>query len=114
MDALLAPITGDYTGERDTSGLANAEYLCLTIPLGSYWADPTLGSRLHLLEREKDLVRVEMLAKAYAEEALARLRSRVRALTVETQRIKGLLTLVISVQGHDGSDYEFRHFVRVI
>ena len=52
-DALIDPILRDYTlvggmPERDpAAGLANAVYLRLTTPLGSYWADPGLGSLLN-------------------------------------------------------------------
>jgi phage gp46-like protein len=76
MDAYINPLTADYvvTGGvpvRDPmAGLANAVYLRLMTPLGSYWADPTLGSRLHELMREKDLARMAILAKQYAESAL--------------------------------------------
>ena len=34
-------------------GLANAVWLRLATPLGSYWADATLGSRLHELQRDQ-------------------------------------------------------------
>ena len=42
MDAGINPTTGDLTGQRITT-LANAVYLRLMTPLGSYWADPALG-----------------------------------------------------------------------
>ncbi len=76
MDAYINPLTADYVVTagvpvRDPmAGLANAVYLRLMTPLGSYWADPTLGSRLHELMREKDLARMAILAKQYAESAL--------------------------------------------
>lgn len=66
MDPHIDPSTADYSGERITS-LANAVYLRLMTPLGSWWADPTLGSRLHELERELDLSYARMLARQYAE-----------------------------------------------
>ena len=52
MDPLLDPITGDYAGGT-TRHLANAVYLRLMTPLGGWWADPELGSRLHLLSRSR-------------------------------------------------------------
>ena len=70
MDAFLDPSSGDYTGERIVT-LANAAYLRLMTPLGGWWADPSLGSRLHELTREKDVPRVRKLAVQYAEQALA-------------------------------------------
>ena len=66
MDAGINPTTGDLTGQRINT-LANAVYIRLMTPLGSWWADPTLGSRLHELRREKDRPRVGILAKQYAE-----------------------------------------------
>jgi phage gp46-like protein len=48
MEMLIDPTTGDYTGDSSES-LANAVYLRLMTPLGSWWADPTLGSLLHTL-----------------------------------------------------------------
>ena len=62
------PVTTPVPAQNN---LANAVYLRLMTPLGSYWADPTLGSRLHELQREKDVSRVAVLARQYAEEALA-------------------------------------------
>ncbi|MFJ1218956.1 hypothetical protein [Yersinia enterocolitica] len=52
MDQNISTTTGDYTQSRIYS-LQNAVYLRLSTPLGSYWADVALGSRLHELKREK-------------------------------------------------------------
>ncbi len=65
----MNPTTGDLTGQRINT-LANAVYIRLMTPLVSWWADPTLGSRLQELRREKDRPRVGILAKQYAEQAL--------------------------------------------
>ena len=61
-DAELDPTTCDYTGSQ-LSHLGNAVYVRLMTPLGSWWADPALGSRLHELQRSKDLARVRILAE---------------------------------------------------
>lgn len=62
MDKELDPRSGDYTGNTiDT--LKNAVYIRLATPLGSWWADTSVGSLLHLLQREKDLERVALLAE---------------------------------------------------
>lgn len=98
MDALINPGTGDYLADttrpgelaRDpANGLLNAAYLRLTVPLGSWFGDATLGSRLHELQREKDLARVERLARQYALAALAPLLTDGRASRVDvaTQRL---------------------------
>ncbi|MEH4206740.1 phage GP46 family protein [Klebsiella pneumoniae] len=118
MDNLLDPTTGDYTG-TSTSSLANAVYLRLMIPLGSWWAQPDVGSKLHLLRREKDVTRVHKLARQYAEEALAPLTAetdgRARNITVETfQEQPGWLLLRITVVQADSIKVSLNYQVRVI
>lgn len=118
MDNLLDPTTGDYTGSR-TDTLANAIYLRLTIPLGSWWAKPKVGSKLYLLKREKDLSRVRLLAKQYAEEALAPLLlpsdGRAKSISVTaTQGAPGWLTLLIVVEAANAEPREFNYPVRVV
>lgn len=115
MDALLDPQTGDYAGSR-TDTLANAVYLRLTTPLGGWWADPTLGSRLHELQREKDVSRVAVLARQYAEQALAPLvkDGRAASITVTTSRQQsGWLQLRIQVEDASGRVQHFQHPVKV-
>lgn len=118
MDNLLDPTTGDYSG-TSTSSLANAVYLRLMIPLGSWWAQPDVGSKLHLLRREKDVTRIHKLARQWAEEALAPLTAetdgRASSVSVETfQEQKGWLLLLITVLQADGISASFRHHVRVV
>ena len=115
MDALIDPQTGDYVGTR-TDTLANVVYLRLTTPLGSWWADPTLGSRLQELQREKDVSRVAKLARQYAEQALAPLvkDGRATSVTVTTSRQQpGWLFLLIEVDDGTGRIQRFQHPVRV-
>ncbi|WP_321883606.1 phage GP46 family protein [Burkholderia cepacia] len=115
MDALLNPTTGDYTGTR-TQSLANAVYLRLQTPLGSYWSDPNLGSRLHELQREKDTPRVRRLAIQYAEQALQPLIDDRRAtqITVDTTDYQpGWMALLIAVMDSTGSVQHFKHPVKV-
>ncbi|HDL8284789.1 TPA: phage GP46 family protein [Yersinia enterocolitica] len=115
MDMLIDPSTRDYTGERINT-LANAVYLCLMVPQGSWWADTTLGSRLHELAREKDVSRVYTLARQYAEQALQRLidDNRATAITVTATRLTpGWLLLHIVVETVANQSETFRHQVRV-
>lgn len=115
MDPALDPSTGGYTGQRTTS-LSNAVYIRLQTPLGSYWADPTLGSRLHELKREKDVARVYTLAKQYAEQALQPLVDdrRAKSVTVTTQSLrKGWLLLLIDIVDASGKPDHFEHPVKV-
>jgi phage gp46-like protein len=115
MDTLLSPATGDYTGTR-TRSLENPVYLRLMTPLGSYWADRTLGSRLHELTREKDVSRVQLLARQYTEQALRPLMDdgRARDLVVTAQQGEpGWLNLLISLTDALGQPQTFEHPVRV-
>lgn len=91
MDSHIDPVTGDYDRTR-ISDLSNAVYLRIMVPLGSYWADPSLGSKLHLLRRMKDLARNQALAIQYTREALQPLLADGRADRVN----------VDAVWGHDG------------
>jgi len=126
-DSWINPVTGDYVlthgaPARDPAGgLANAVYLRLMTPVSTYWADPTLGSKLHLLQRMKDLARIEVLARQYAEEALAPIvdDGRARSVAVASQRTKGAdgggrLNLLIEVVAASGERYNFVHPVKVI
>lgn len=122
MDALINPSTRGYellenAVQRDPSGgLLNACYLRLTVWLGSYWADRLLGSKLHLLRREKDVSRVMVLAKQYAKDALATLLDDGRAskITVTaTQPGNGCLYLLIEVTAASGDTVSFKHPVSV-
>ncbi|WP_081009842.1 phage GP46 family protein [Pseudomonas asplenii] len=116
MDAGINPTTGDLTGQR-ISTLANAVYIRLMTPLGTWWRDPSVGSRLHELRREKDLPRVGILAKQYAEQALKPLLDdgRAKEITVATdQPHNGWLTFLISIIDATGNPQVFRLPVRVI
>ncbi|KDC65761.1 phage GP46 family protein [Bordetella bronchiseptica] len=115
MDVLIDPTTADYAGQRITT-LANAVYLRLETPLGSYWADPALGSRLHELQREKDLTRVYTLARQYAEQALAPLieDGRAQRITVTATRLQpGWCLLQVEVVDQGGVEQVFTHHVKV-
>lgn len=115
MDALIDTQTGDYTG-TSTSTLQTAVYLRLTVPLGSWWADTTLGSRLYTLQREKDVARVRTLARQYAEQALQPILDDGRAsrITVTPQHPKnGWLVLLIEVVQSNGQIMPFTHRVNV-
>ncbi|MGY2501024.1 phage GP46 family protein [Pseudomonas azotoformans] len=115
MDAGINPITGDLTGQR-ISTLVNAVYLRLRTPLGSYWADPLLGSRLHELRREKDKSRVGNLAVQYSQQALKDLIDDGRATSIDVtaeQKHDGWLRLLIEVEAPAGRQ-TFEHLVSVI
>lgn len=116
MDAGINPTTGDLTGKRINT-LANAVYIRLMTPLGTWWADHSLGSRLHELRREKDRPRVGILARQYAEQALQPLlddgRAKKIAITAD-QPHNGWLDLLIDILDATGNPQVFRQPVRVI
>ncbi len=115
MDALIDPMTRDYTGTT-TSSLATAVYLRLCVPLGKWWGDDTLGSRLNELQREKDTPRVRELAVQYAEQALADLVTsrRANSITITSESgERGWLLLLIQVEDATGNIQHFKHPVKV-
>ncbi|NOT17311.1 MAG: hypothetical protein HOP20_04485, partial [Sulfuriferula sp.] len=118
MDALIDPVTRDYVlvngvpTHDPAGGLANAVYLRLMTPLGSYWADATLGSRLHELQREKDVARVAVLARQYSEQALASIKAdgRVTDISVTVDRPgTGWMYLYIQVTAASGEQLPFTY-----
>ncbi len=116
MDREISPLTGDYTSKQ-ISTLQNAVYIRLTTPLGAYWADGRVGSLLHLIQREKDVERVGLLAQQYAEEALKPLLDDGRASEITVsykQPQNGILLLLISVKDNRGNAFEFKHPVKLI
>ena len=126
MDGYINPITRDYapdTGQRSGElmrdpayGLLNAAYLRLAVPLGSWLGDITLGSKLHLLAREKDVSRVFFLAKQYAEQALQPMLDdgRLKSITVRTEHPqKGWLSLGIEITDALGERKSFTLPVKV-
>lgn len=119
-DTEISPTTGDYTGRR-IRHLGNAVYVRLATPKGSYWADPLLGSRLHELAREKDVARVRILARQYAEEALSPLvrDKRAKSVIVTTEDTpkdetgSGRMLLSIVVTDNTGKKTTYKHPVKV-
>ena len=121
ISAELNPLTGDYTAANAAiNHLANSVYIRLITPLKSWWADPTLGSRLHELQREKDVPRVRVLGKQYAEDALKPLLADGRAKSVvvtvsdEIQRLPTPRAL-LHIEVVDASDrrHPFTHYIKV-
>lgn len=124
MDTYIDPATAAYVRtatdlQRDpANGLANAIYLRLMTPLGSYWAVPTLGSRLHELVRSKATGAVELLARQYAASALQPLLDdgRASAIDIETglrsmADASKALAMHITVTDARGQRVVFEHHV---
>ncbi len=118
MDRLLNPNTGDYEANGEmTDTLQNAVYISLITPLGSYCLNPSLGSLLHTLKREKDVSRVGLLAEQYAYEALEHILDDGRAKQIDItadQPHNGAMILNIIVIDNRGVRSVFKHLVSVI
>lgn len=115
MDSRIDPATGDYD-RTAIADLSNAVYLRITTPLGSYWADTTLGSKLHLLRRMKDVERNRTLAIQYTREALQPLIDSKRADRVDvdaTWSHDGRLELAGAVYQAGRNVATFQHYVKV-
>ncbi len=115
IDRALDPTTGDYAA-TNIDHLGNAVYLRLMTPLGAWWADAALGSRLHELQRCKDLPRVRKLAIQYSEQALAPLLDdgRAKAIRVSAdQPHNGRCLLHVEVEDAVGRQTTFHHAVKV-
>lgn len=127
MDAWLNPTTADYqptaAGDlaRDPAdGLANAVYLRLMTPLGSWWADPALGSRLHELQRAKATDGIDQRAQEYCRIALQPLLDdgRAQAIDISTQLQTAAdaskrLALLVTVTDAAGRSQPFQLHVKV-
>lgn len=116
MDREIDTRTGSYTGQS-INNLQNAVYLRLMTPRGSYWADVNLGSLLYTLEREKDVQRVSLLAKQYAEQALQPLINDGRAVDIQVTTVQphnGRLHLHIEVTQQAGEKFTFNCPIKVI
>lgn len=118
----LSPVTRGYSSSngalaRDPSGgLLNAAIIRILTPLGGYWAEPQLGSRLHELLREKDVQRVGKLARQYAEQALQGMIDDGRLTGVEIvidQPHNGRLLMAVELLSATGQRWSFEHFVQV-
>lgn len=117
MDALLNPQTGGYVVNQSAQSIENELYIRLVTPLGSYWADRTLGSRLHELRRQKHLKRIEVLAKQYAEQALQPVLQSKRAQSIQVTTStpqRGWLKLHIEAVDAAGDTVTLSHKVAVI
>lgn len=120
-DTYIDPTTADYVQldgdlQRDLAGgLGVAVYLRVMTPLGSWWADPTLGSRLHELQREKDVPRVQRLAVQYVQQCLQPLIDDGRALAIDVQaeHAPGRLNLLVTITDAGRAERSFNYFIKV-
>ncbi|WP_429496756.1 phage GP46 family protein [Robbsia andropogonis] len=97
--------------------MANAVYVRLKTPLGSYWADTSIGSLLYTLAREKDVPRIRDLAVQYAQQALQPLIDDGRATSITVSSASGQtgwLVMLIEVIEASGSNSNLQYFVEVL
>jgi len=111
----IDPRSADYSGSSSFN-LLNAVYVRIITPRGSYWDDENFGSRLHLLQREKDLSNRSVRAKEYVAEALQPLLDDGRADSNETvteQRGDGRLRILVKVLQAGEQVAQLEYFVGV-
>lgn len=115
MDQTISPATGDYERRRIYT-LHNAVYLRLATPLGSYWADALLGSRLHELKREKTFPVFTGWRRSMPAALQPLLNDgRAKSITVDTKPgQRGWLLLLITVTDNAGTPQTFEHPVRIM
>ena len=111
--------TKDYVltslDEAFNDDVVQAVCLRLNIHRGKYWGNPNLGSRFHTFRRSKDLPRILLLAKQYAEEALEDLvPGRFLDLNVSVQNSEvGRIDLLIEITRLNGQIGKILYFVPV-
>jgi len=103
--------------DQPGSDLMNQVYLSLAIRRGSWFFNPEFGSRLHLLQREKNLPRTEQLLKDYVSEALQWLYDTGRIIAHETVTERavnsGRIKYTVTVTAADGELVTYTNFARV-
>lgn len=110
---------GQMTFDK-TDNIFNNVFLSLMIEKGSFFQNPEVGSRLHLLKRAKNTEKNAALAEEYSKEALQWLidTGRARKINIYTQRdrIQDLnrLKLLVEVTQSDGRQVSFETFVEVV
>lgn len=111
---------GQMTFEKATN-IMNNIYLSLMIQRGSFFADTTFGSRLHLLKRAKNTDRTMRLAMDYCKEALRWMIDEGKASAVEvyaqrdrTQDIHRLKLLIEVTPVNSDQPVAFSTFIEVI
>lgn len=106
---------GQMTFEKATD-ITNNIYLSLMIRKGSFFGNPDLGSRLHLLQRAKNTEKNAALAEQYCKEALQWLldTSRAEKIDIYSQREKDRLKLLVEATQSDGKNVSFETFVEVV
>lgn len=93
-------------------GLETAVVLSLFTERGNWWADPTFGSRLHELKREKDTADLPKRVKEVCEEALAWFVSEgvAESVVVDVSRVSsGIMQIAVTIvrPNQDASFYSY-------
>ncbi len=105
--------------QAEDGNLLNNIYLSLAIRKGSFFQNPDLGSRLHLLQRSKNTGQTEALAAEYCREALQWLIDAVRVSKIDiyTERDRRQdvhrLRVLIEATKANGDLVTFTTFVEV-
>ena len=116
FDSARNPELTDQQGEGND--ILNCIFFSLAIKRGGWFLNPQLGSRLHLLRKEKCLPRTETLLKDYVSEALQWLydTGRISSHETVTQRVPsaGRINYTVSVVAANGELATYSNFARVV
>lgn len=111
---------GQMTYNKATT-IMNNIYLSLKTKRGSFFADTSFGSRLHLLRREKNTAKTMRLAMDYCKEALQWMIDTGKAKTVDvyaerdrTQDLNRLKLLIEVTPVNGDAPVSFATFIEVI
>lgn len=110
---------GQMTFDK-ADNIFNNVFLSLMIEKGSFFQNPEIGSRLHLLKRAKNTEKTAALAEEYCKEALQWLIDTGRAKKIDVfsqrDRLQDLnrLKLLIEVTQAGGRQVSFETFVEVV
>lgn len=111
---------GQMTFDKATT-IMNNIYLSLKVARGSFFADTSFGSRLHLLQRAKNTDTTRQLAMDYCREALQWMIDAGKAAAVEvyavrdkTQNINRLKLLVEVTPVNSETPVAFTTFIEVV
>lgn len=119
-DFRIDPNTQDYVVSKGqytlSDDLGNNIYLSLMVRKGSWLFNPSFGSRLYLLEREKALDRVAKKALEYCNEALKWILDSGRAesceVTIELDKANSRLKCLVEAKSK-GVPATYEYYVQV-
>ncbi|MEM0355047.1 MAG: phage GP46 family protein [Thermoplasmata archaeon] len=118
MDFKIEIETGTAKGTMTfdkQDNIINNIYLSLMIPKGAFFLNPDFGSKIHLLQRAKNVSNIETIAKNYIEEALKWMleAGRIKNLQINTEKEQERLKIEVIAE-NNMEQVNFTTFLEVI